>query len=111
MAKKADTLNDHQIEELASTFQALADPTRLRILSALLNDELSVTAIAEQLSLSQSNVSRHLSILLGAQLITKKAHGRMRYYTSEGDFPRLLCGLACGWVKQNADRRLRKVKG
>jgi predicted transcriptional regulator len=49
-------------------FQALADPTRLRILALLRAMELSVGELAQVLGQSQPRVSRHVKILIDAGL-------------------------------------------
>jgi DNA-binding transcriptional ArsR family regulator len=54
---------------LADLFQALADPTRVRILALLRIMELSVGELALVLGQSQPRVSRHLKILADAVLV------------------------------------------
>lgn len=56
-------------------FRALADPTRLRIISLLRAMELSVGELAQVLSQSQPRVSRHVRILVDAGLATRRREG------------------------------------
>ena len=56
-------------------FQALADPSRLRILGLLRNMELSVGELAQVLGQSQPRVSRHVRILADSGLIERHKEG------------------------------------
>lgn len=60
---------------LSELFQALADPTRLRVLALLGEMELSVGELAQLLSQSQPRVSRHLKILTDAGLVERRKEG------------------------------------
>ncbi|WP_300973806.1 metalloregulator ArsR/SmtB family transcription factor [Sphingomonas sp. LHG3406-1] len=60
---------------LADLFQALADPSRLRLLALLREMELTVGELAQVLGQSQPRVSRHLKILADARLIERRKEG------------------------------------
>lgn len=60
---------------LAELFQALADPSRLRLLSLLREMELTVGELAQVLGQSQPRVSRHLKILSDVRLIERRKEG------------------------------------
>jgi ArsR family transcriptional regulator len=60
---------------LSELFQALADPTRLRVLALLGEMELSVGELAQLLSQSQPRVSRHVKILTDAGLVERRKEG------------------------------------
>jgi ArsR family transcriptional regulator len=66
---------------LADRFQALADPTRLRILSLLRLMELSVGELAQILGQSQPRVSRHLKILSDAGVLERRKEGSWVFLT------------------------------
>jgi ubiquinone/menaquinone biosynthesis C-methylase UbiE len=66
---------------LADHFQALADPTRLRILALLRVMELSVGELAQILGQSQPRVSRHLKILSDAQVLERRKEGSWVFLT------------------------------
>ena len=51
------------MEELNQLGQAIADPTRVRILVALLQSELCVCELVDALEISQSTLSSHLQVL------------------------------------------------
>ena len=65
--------------KLASFYQALADPTRLRILSLLRAMELSVGELAQLLGQSQPRVSRHVRILSDSGLVGRRKEGSWVY--------------------------------
>ena len=60
---------------LSALFQALADPSRLRILALLRSMELSVGELAQMLGQSQPRVSRHVRILADAGLVSRRKEG------------------------------------
>ncbi len=60
--------------------KAFADPTRLRILSALAAADLCVCDIAAVLGLSESAVSHQLRVLRTSQLVTYRKQGRIATY-------------------------------
>lgn len=66
---------------LADHFQALADPTRLRILALLRLMELSVGELAQVLGQSQPRVSRHLKILADAGVLERRKEGSWVFLT------------------------------
>jgi ArsR family transcriptional regulator len=60
---------------LADLFQAVSDPTRLRILALLARMELSVGELAQLLGQSQPRVSRHVRILADAGIVDRRKEG------------------------------------
>jgi ArsR family transcriptional regulator len=66
---------------LADLFQALADPTRVRIVALLRLMELSVGELALVLGQSQPRVSRHLKILADARLVERRKEGSWVFLT------------------------------
>ena len=66
----------------ARTFQALSDPTRLKILSLLGDGSMNVTAMVEKLDVTQPAVSRHLKVLREAGLIVDARNGKWVEYSS-----------------------------
>ncbi|SER65774.1 Helix-turn-helix domain-containing protein [Tranquillimonas rosea] len=66
-------------------FAALADPTRRAILQLLLEDDMAVTDIAEPFEMSLAAVSKHVSILAAAGLITQEKRGRLKWCMLDPD--------------------------
>jgi DNA-binding transcriptional ArsR family regulator len=67
------------------TFRALADPTRRQILQDLKGAELPAGEIAARFSISGPSISRHLSILKGADLVSERRVGNRILYRLEPD--------------------------
>ncbi|RYV52984.1 ArsR/SmtB family transcription factor [Pengzhenrongella frigida] len=57
-------------------FAALADATRRDIVTRVLRDESSVTALARHYAMSFAAVQKHVAVLERARLVTKTRHGR-----------------------------------
>ena len=74
-------LNMRVMKRETSIFKALSDQTRLRILKLLLKKELCVCEIEEALNLSQSKVSRHLTVLRSVGLVEDRREGLWIFYS------------------------------
>ena len=86
-------LEDRQIA-MARVGRALADPTRGRILLAILDGVRYPAELAEQLGLSRTNVSNHLACLRGCGLVLATPEGRqVRYQLSSGALSHALTDL------------------
>ncbi len=62
------------------SLRALGDPTRLRIISLLERDELSVNELQEITQLGQSRISTHLGLLGDADLVQSRREGKRTFY-------------------------------
>ena len=74
--KKED---EEAFKHAAKVFKALADPTRLRILSIIEGESMMITGIVEKFNLSQPTVSYHIRILENAGLVKTVKKGREVY--------------------------------
>jgi len=84
---------------LADRFQALADPTRLRVVALLRIMELSVGELAHILGQSQPRVSRHLKILADAGVLERRKEGSWVFLTlADGDRLEPLFALVDDWA-------------
>jgi len=73
------------VAELAQTFSALGDPTRVRILHALSERELCVCDLAALLEMTPSAVSHQLRLLRHLRLVRPRKSGRVVYYALDDD--------------------------
>jgi ArsR family transcriptional regulator len=90
---------------LADRIQALADPTRLRIVALLRIMELSVGELAQVLGQSQPRVSRHLKILADAGVLERRKEGSWVFLTlSEGERVAPMFALIDGWADSATTR-------
>lgn len=69
------------MDDEASVFRALADPTRRQILEDLRPGELTAGEITSRFKISAPSISRHLGVLKGARLVTERREGNRIYYT------------------------------
>ncbi|WP_249012064.1 helix-turn-helix transcriptional regulator [Conexibacter sp. DBS9H8] len=84
-----------EAQALAELLQALADPTRLRILSALDTACVPVGAIVEATGLRQPTVSHHLRILRDRGLVRAERRGTYIYYCASSEALRPALDAAC----------------
>jgi ArsR family transcriptional regulator, lead/cadmium/zinc/bismuth-responsive transcriptional repressor len=82
LAPKRDTvLSTNDARTVARFFQALADPTRVRMLTALAHGEWCVSDLTSALGMDQPAVSHQLKYLREMELVRWQKHGRHVYYT------------------------------
>ncbi len=72
---------DSRVRMAAESLRLLADPTRLKILWALLQGESSVTCLAEIVGAAPTAVSQHLAKLRLGRLVTTRREGTFIYYS------------------------------
>lgn len=77
--------NDELIDSLSGIFKVMADPTRLKILYALMLGTCNVSKLVELLGMSQSSISHQLIILKQEGLIRSKKEGRKVFYSLDDD--------------------------
>lgn len=65
---------------MQETLRALADPTRREILNMLKKGRMSAGDISDRFSITDAAISRHLSVLKGADLITDEREGKFIFY-------------------------------
>ena len=68
-------------DETAGVFRALSDPNRRQILQDLRGGELAAGEIASRFSSSGPSISRHLSVLKAAGLVTERRDANRIYYS------------------------------
>ena len=73
------------MRQLAKTFKALSDETRLRILNLLIERECCVCEIMQAMGISQTRASRNLSILYGAGFLNARRNGMWVLYSLDQD--------------------------
>jgi DNA-binding transcriptional ArsR family regulator len=78
-------LQEQTSTHLADLFSALSDPTRLRIISVLLEGEMNVGDIAAKLQMTESAVSHQLRGLRQLRLVRARKNGRQVYYALDDD--------------------------
>lgn len=74
-------IGDNEAQALADTFKTLADPTRVKMLFALLNRELCVCDLAAVIGASDSAVSHQLRMLRTQKLVKYRREGKIMFYS------------------------------
>lgn len=97
------------VECLNRLFSSLADPTRLRIIHALANnDRLNVTELANDTGLSVSAISHQLRLLRDRFLLTAERDGRSVYYSLADEHVRTLFCIGVEHAYNDCTNSLRR---
>lgn len=97
--------DEEQVHLAAESFRLLADPTRMKILWALLQGESSVACLAELVGAAPTAVSQHLAKLRLAGLVRGRREGTFVYYSAADVHVRQLLEQAL-FHADHADRDL-----
>jgi ArsR family transcriptional regulator len=94
-------------------FRALADPTRLRLLNLMRDDEVCVCFFVEVLGISQPKISRHLAYLRRAGLVTARRQWKWMHYRivnpADPHTARILQEVR-SWLAQNRQMQRERAK-
>ena len=93
---KKERLPDAVLGQLAERFKALAEPSRLAILSVLHGGELSVGELVEETGLGQANVSKHLDTLRRYGFVERRKEGLNVFYRVADKDVFRICDVMCG---------------
>jgi DNA-binding transcriptional ArsR family regulator len=93
-------LPEQAIDRVANYFQALAEPTRLRILNLLREAEHNVGELAESCGYTAANMSRHLAVLMQQGFVKREGRGTSVYYQIADPTIYALCDLVCDRIAQ-----------
>jgi len=77
---KASMLNDQTASRVAELFRSFSDPSRVRIIYAMLEQEVNTLKLAELLGLTPSAVSHHLRGLRQKHIVEARRDGKEVYY-------------------------------
>jgi ArsR family transcriptional regulator len=83
-----EVISAEDAEQLARRFKALADPTRVRLLSLIATEqdsEACICYLTDPVGLSQPTVSHHMKLLVEAGLVTREQRGKWAYYRLAND--------------------------
>lgn len=82
---KLTIIDEDTAARLAELFSAFSDPSRVRIISALAGCEMSVSALAELVGISESAVSHQMRGLRQMRLVRARKEGRQVFYCLDDD--------------------------
>lgn len=90
-------------ELAAELFGILATPMRLRILSALCDQEKSVSELLTEIETTQPNLSQHLNLLYRAGVLAKRKEGTQVIYRVQSEKAVTLCRTVCTQIAIEMD--------
>lgn len=98
------SLPPEALEQVATYFQALSEPTRLRILNFLRDGERSAGELAQLCGYTGANISRHMAMLTARGLVAREARGTSVYFRIADQSVYDLCDLVCGNIARQFER-------
>jgi len=98
-------LSDAAIDLIANRFRLLAEPMRLKILHTLGEGEMSVSELVAATGANQANVSKHLSFLLDAGIVSRRKDGLRSNYRVTDESTFALCDVVCSQLQTQFDQQ------
>ena len=77
--------SEETLNKMSAFLKVVADPTRLKIVNALLIGELCVCDLAKLLGMEHSAVSHQLAVLRKSAVVTVRQEGKVKYYSLSDD--------------------------
>lgn len=87
---KLKMIKDEVIEDIGQFFKVFGDGTRLKIMNALLHEEMCVCDIAKLLNMSQSSISHQLRVLRQSKIVKNRRDGKVMYYSLDDEHIRAI---------------------
>lgn len=97
-----DAMNE-VFDSVARYFALLSEPTRLRIMHSICQQEKSVNAIVDEIGASQTNVSRHLGLMHRAGVLGRRKDGNQVLYRVTDAVFTEICRTVCVRVATELD--------
>ena len=92
--------SETELYDLAELFKVFGDSTRIKILYALMEDEMCVCDIAELLHMTQSAISHQLRVLKQASLVKYRKEGKTVYYSLADDHVHIIIAKGMEHIKE-----------
>lgn len=101
----APPTDDRVFETVAELFALLSAPIRLKIISAVCQQEKNVSELLAEIDTTQPNMSQHLSTLYRSGVLGRRREGTQIYYRLQNDFVSTLCRTVCTQVAIESEPR------
>jgi len=103
--KTAEELSseDRVFESAAELFSVLATPIRLKIISAVCQQERNVSELLAMIATTQPNMSQHLATLYRSGVLARRREGTQIYYRLQSERVATLCRAVCTQVAIELD--------
>jgi DNA-binding transcriptional ArsR family regulator len=96
---------EHAFDLVASYFSVLSEPTRLRIMHAICEQEKTVSQIVEELGATQTNISRHLNLMHRSGVLARRKEGNQVYYRAADPAMVEICRSVCNRIAARLDEK------
>lgn len=93
-------IDEDKIIDISELFKIFGDSTRVKIINALIDNELCVCEIASKINVSQSAVSHQLRILKASKLVKYKKNGNCIYYSLADEHVEKIFKLGCEHINE-----------
>jgi DNA-binding transcriptional ArsR family regulator len=94
---------DRVFESAAELFSILSTPVRLKIISAVCQEEKNVSELLDLIDTTQPNMSQHLGTLYRSGILAKRREGTQIYYRLQSERVATLCRAVCTQVAIELD--------
>jgi DNA-binding transcriptional ArsR family regulator len=98
-------------ELIARRFRVIGDPTRIRLLDQLRDEDKSVGELTDALATTQQNVSKHLGVLHQAGIVGRRKEGTSVIYSIADAGVFELCESVCGGIQAQLSELTALVQG
>jgi ArsR family transcriptional regulator len=109
--KTPPPLSEEALILIASWFRTLAEPSRLKILRALEEEEKNITELVEATGLTQANVSRHVQTLVDAGMVGRRREGLTAICFIADPSITELCDNVCNNLLKRLSQQVKKLGG
>jgi DNA-binding transcriptional ArsR family regulator len=96
---------DHAFDAVAAYFSVLSEPTRLRIMHAICEQEKTVSQIVEELGATQTNISRHLNLMHRSGVLARRKEGNQVHYRAADAEMVEICRRVCSRIAGQLDEK------
>ena len=103
-------LTDPLVELIAQRFRAMGEPLRIKLLDRLRSGEASVGDLTAALGANQQNISRHLAVLHGSGIVSRRKAGTRTLYSIADPTVFALCDTVCGALEESAAQLTRVLE-
>lgn len=97
---RKEILADEKIFDLAELFKVFGDSTRMKIINALMKEELCVCDIAEITNSTPSAISHQLRVLKQAKLVKYRKEGKSVFYSLDDQHVREIFEKGCEHIEE-----------
>jgi len=95
--------SDEVFTKAAELFAIMATPVRLKLISALCNEEKNVSQLLAEIDTTQPNISQHLNTLYRSGIIGRRREGTQIFYRLKSERAASLCRAVCTQVAAELD--------